>query len=545
MNVFDRLYEQVILEFSEGSIKKIIQNFSNEASEEDIRRELDDFEKYKGGLQKKDPFQYKSWIEFTEAIHAAKGKAEFKKKKIPDESQITSTDDIIADDENVTIYKGDSQDKCVMYGRGYTFCISKPAGGNAYSSYRLSNESTFYFIYFKKKPKTENDHIMVLDHTNNGYQWTFADNMTQRVRGGWDEIVGDYPELKPYENLLVNKKLNDDERNLTKKIEKLNKHQSLDFFNTFSYREKSQALKSVANLSDEIWKTLDSILRNEFLSVGPNLTKYQADDLKPNQIERYKKTRILSVIHLYNEDVFNFNKHDENTDDLMEKISTSYNASLKYFKNRYFLNYTIKDLDVFPDEEIPIVQRIATDPQESFLLLSGNNRIYYWDRVGDIIIDGISKNAKWSVEALELFNSSKIDEPTPVKLLYGVLSDIRTTIMYVLRSIANSIEIHPVIVDFFKDYDNAKILMRNLNMKYIHQIKEDNKYLYNVLTNHIANSYDESLDYAINAKWKNLPKPIYDTLKRETKIPSDATIEEKYKKISTFDRLFEEAKYYH
>ncbi len=114
------LYRHIILEFSEGAIRKIVQKFSNDASEDEIRREVQDFEKYKGGLQKKDPFQYKSWIEFTEAIHAARGKAEFKKKKIPDESQISSVDDIIADDENVTIYKGDSQDKCVMYGRGYT-----------------------------------------------------------------------------------------------------------------------------------------------------------------------------------------------------------------------------------------------------------------------------------------------------------------------------------------------------------------------------------------------------------------------------------------
>jgi len=72
--------ESIILEFSEAAIRKIVQKFSADASEQDIRREVQDFEKYKNSLQIKDPFQYKSWIEFTEAIHGAKGASEFKKK---------------------------------------------------------------------------------------------------------------------------------------------------------------------------------------------------------------------------------------------------------------------------------------------------------------------------------------------------------------------------------------------------------------------------------------------------------------------------------
>ena len=148
---FENLYrdyvDPLILEFSESAILKIIKKFSNDASEQEIRREIGDFEKYKGGIQKKDPFQYKTWIEFTEAIHAAKGKAEFK-KGAPKEDVTANQDDIIADDENVTIYKTDSEDKCVLYGKGYSFCISRAGGGNMYGNYRLSKDSTFYFIYF-------------------------------------------------------------------------------------------------------------------------------------------------------------------------------------------------------------------------------------------------------------------------------------------------------------------------------------------------------------------------------------------------------------
>ena len=303
---FDREYRRLMLEFSEGAIRKIIQKFQNDASEQEIRREVADFEKYKNALQKKDPFQYKSWIEFTEAIHAAKGKSEFKKKKAPTQEITANQEDIIADDENVTIYRGDSQDKCVMYGKGYTFCISRPGGGNMFMSYRFNDMSTFYFIYFKKKPKTALDHIMVLDHNRRGYEWTFADNDTKSVKGGWNEIVRKYPELKKYEKLLVNKELDNVEkdflerkRNFKEQLPSYADDPNVDFdkavelWNKFSHREKAGILGDyyMDTLHDVIWKQLDSGLRNEYLSNAPDLTDYQIDDLKPNEILRYKKVR--------------------------------------------------------------------------------------------------------------------------------------------------------------------------------------------------------------------------------------------------------------
>jgi hypothetical protein len=295
---FDKLYRRLMLEFSEGAIRNIVKKFQNDATEQEIRRELQDFEKYKNSLQKKDPFQYQSWIEFTEAIHAAKGKAEFKKKKAPTQDVVANQDDIVADDENVTIYRGDSQDKCVLYGKGYTFCISRQAGGNMFSNYRLGKDSTFYFIYFKKKPKSATDHIMVLDHTNKGYEWTFADNNTKEVKGGWSYIIKKYPELQKYKKILINKKLNNDERDIIDKLRIFSKNAKLSDFQNFSYKEKAQALKSVNNIPDEIWNILDPTLRNEFLSVGPNLTKFQVNNLKANEIERYKKTREASIDQL-------------------------------------------------------------------------------------------------------------------------------------------------------------------------------------------------------------------------------------------------------
>jgi len=294
MNTFDKLYNSLVLEFSEGAIRKIIAKFPD-VDEQTVRLYLDKFEKYKNGIQKKDPFQYKSFEELEQAVDAAEGAANFKKGN-KNTSEITANqDDIVADDENVVIYRGDSQDKCILYGNNYTFCISRSAGGNMYSNYRMGKDSTFYFIYFKKKPKTANDHIMVLDHTNQGYEWTFANNNTQNVNGGWNEIIKKYPELAKYENLLSNKKLDDAERLELQNIKEFIQKPTLEKFQTFDYSTKIKALKSGVNIPDDVYQTLDSTLINEFLSVGPNLTPQQADSLRENQLKWYLKNNVIMM----------------------------------------------------------------------------------------------------------------------------------------------------------------------------------------------------------------------------------------------------------
>jgi hypothetical protein len=380
------LYEEMmLLEFSDAVIKKIAAKFSNDASEEDVRRELADFEKYKAKIEKKDPFQYKTWIELTEVIHAAKAASKEKKDfKKADVESAANADDIVADDENVTIYRGDSQDKCVLYGRGYSFCISKKAGGNMFSNYRIRKESTFYFIFFKKKSPEENDHIMVLDHTKNGYEWTFKNNRTKPVEGGWDEIVSSYPELTKYKDLLSNKKLTDEERVFAQRLNRFSDDPNLQKFKEFTYKEQAQALKSTINLPDEIWNVLDSTLRNEFISTGPNLTEHQADDLKPNEVARYKKTRALSFPVLAEGDEWD-NHLIINKYDTINQI-----ASNAYFAYEY-ANDVLKWQNV-PDEIIRGFESVA------FYAYEYANDVLKWQNVPDEIMKSITSDPNYAYQ---------------------------------------------------------------------------------------------------------------------------------------------------
>ena len=314
---FDYLYNKVILEFSEGAVKKLIQKFSSEESEQVIRNYLEEFEKYKNGIEQKDPFQYKTFIELSEVVDAAKGKNNPQNKEAA-KSELSSSEALV-DDNDVTIYKGDTEQKCVKYGRGYPFCISRVAGGNMFGSYRLQKASTFYFIFFKNIPKTDDTHIMVLDRTKDGWEWTFANNATEEV-GGWDEIVKRFPVLAKYESLFVNNPLSQREKQFLQFIKDFRINQSLQKFNTLDYQNKTTLVKSGFTLNDDIFDSLDNKLRNEYISTGTNLTPRQAEALKPNEISRYVKVRELTIPQLIENGYYKLNKHDINTPVVIQKI---------------------------------------------------------------------------------------------------------------------------------------------------------------------------------------------------------------------------------
>jgi hypothetical protein len=374
------LYEEImLLEFSEAAIKKFITKFQKEASEEQIRETIKNFEKYKNTFSQKDPLQYKSFGELEQVVNAAKSKGEYKNKKITKSTNnVVTSDDILAEDENVVIYKADTQDKCILYGQKQ-FCISRQATGNMFSNYRLENASTFYFIYFKNKPETALDHVMVLNHHANGYSWTFSDNKTSQVKGGWKTIVKRYPELKKYKNIFVNKPLSDDEISYFDKLEDFSFSPSMKKFKELPYKMKADALKTTTSIPDDIWLMLDSVLRREFLNIGPNLTPYQADDLKPNEIERYKIVRRRSIPELLEDDIYTRNKHDS-----FDMITSNPEASYYYASNLDWEDVPKEIMD-----SIMSVKELAADVPEYVTIKESKKRILldelYFETISDFL----------------------------------------------------------------------------------------------------------------------------------------------------------------
>jgi hypothetical protein len=280
--------------------------------------------------------------------------------------------DIIAEDDNIVIYKGDSQDKCILYGQGYNFCISRRATGNMYSNYRGDDESTFYFIYFKNKPKSSNDHIMVLDHYKDGYQWTFADNNTQSIRGGWDEIVEKYPDLEPYEDKLINKKLDDDERSEIDSVDDFLNDPNIDTFLEFDFDKRARILKRSVNLNDNLFKVLSKDLLNEFLSIGPNLTKFQMSSLNDNQKIWYLKNRKIQLDNYVSSEIYKFNELDLTIEGVEDKLQKDYEEAYLRCKNGNYNLSNLIFLTRLPDNIPPLVKGNFDCSETGLLSLEGS-----------------------------------------------------------------------------------------------------------------------------------------------------------------------------
>jgi hypothetical protein len=312
-------------------------------SENGNARELpDDYKNYQKYFPNVKLDQFKSYIDWTEKVHAKRDEASYQSrhKDIKDiEIEGQDKENVLADDEDVLILKGDDEHKCVRYGKGYSFCISRPYGGNMYGNYRLSKASTFYFIYFKKIPKEDERHIMVLDRTDNGWEWTFGKNKTKVIEGGWDEVVETFPVLEKYENLFVNKPLTSEEQDYQKKLKNFVLIPTKDKFDKFTYQQRADVLKFGMLIPIDMFESLDKYLRNEWVSVGPKMSDDIYAKLSSSEKDRFTKVREQQLTQREIEDKYDveisknnpelFDKHLKPDKELSEKVEKIINKKIK------------------------------------------------------------------------------------------------------------------------------------------------------------------------------------------------------------------------
>ena len=267
-----------------------------------------DYKNYLKFLSNTPLSNFDSYLKWTTEVHGAVGRAEYESRnKNLKDIDITGEDkeNVLANDEDVLILKGDDEHKCVRYGKGYSFCISRPLGGNMYGNYRLSKASTFYFIYFKKVPKEDERHIMVLDRTNEGWEWTFGKNQTRVINGGWNEVIGQFPVLAKYESLFVNKPLTEEEKVYQQRLRTFVSSPSLEKFNKFSYQEKADVLKFGMLIPLDVFESLDKkFLRNEWISVGPKMSDPIFNKLTDKEKERFFSVRKVQLSQREPEDKY-------------------------------------------------------------------------------------------------------------------------------------------------------------------------------------------------------------------------------------------------
>ncbi len=136
-------------------------------------------------------------------------------------------EELLYNQNNLKIYRTNSQQACVNYGTGYNFCISSRGRHNFFDKYRFGSEfknqpeySTIYFIIDEDKTKEKNNysklfidpsHLVVLivikkiDGQNNpiSYSLTDANNKDTINYENFSEIESEIPKLKGLQSLFT------------------------------------------------------------------------------------------------------------------------------------------------------------------------------------------------------------------------------------------------------------------------------------------------------------------------------------------------------
>lgn len=312
--ILENLYSNMIFEFTEKTIQKLIAKFNKEnpnLSETIIKSYLDRFEKVKSSpkVKRKDPFQY-NWKELENFLDA----------NFPSEEKNTASPEkeweelIVYEKGNVTIFRAKNPRQAQILGDGFTFCISRRGSGNMFSHYRLNYESSFYFIRLHDKSGAKEGsrfvnplHYIVLDINADGrIQITGADNGSQGNGTKYIEketLLEKFPELqKPFEEGVFQKMpLTEEEKEKYKKFEEIgtiaNYHRNekaygkefIKEFDNLKYSEKREYLQSDYKYPSEFFSLLDKSLRADYLNNGPSLREGQIAQLTDSEKNRWMK----------------------------------------------------------------------------------------------------------------------------------------------------------------------------------------------------------------------------------------------------------------
>jgi hypothetical protein len=154
-------------EYSEKVIEQLVAKFMQEDPTEDenvIRAYIKRFDRIKGDpiVLNKDIFSYSlEKLRYT--------LIDFFKDSKPKSFKGDTEMDVVYNKGNVKIYRADSRDKCITYGKGYSFCISSYSDTDSYRRHIIRDMGTPYFVLNKNYSNRSNngffeepEHIMVI-----------------------------------------------------------------------------------------------------------------------------------------------------------------------------------------------------------------------------------------------------------------------------------------------------------------------------------------------------------------------------------------------
>jgi hypothetical protein len=228
-------------------------------------------------------------------------------------------EDILFENDEVLILNTDTKAKCVRYGMGESWCITK-ADANYYNTYRLSYGATPYFV-LQKNVKGDEHKLVILNY--GGYdKYAIADRSNAGERSGgqystmsWDEVEQQLPNLRGLERYFSYREISDDERKYSELLDKIKDSfvgddlqemvdryagklvingshvTSADFIRDLAANRMSFNLEQLKSLRKE---TMDSLIESGYFVNLYYDTKLYEEVLTPSQINRIIKLKIES-----------------------------------------------------------------------------------------------------------------------------------------------------------------------------------------------------------------------------------------------------------
>jgi hypothetical protein len=187
------------VQFLTQKFKDEANDFSIEVSEEDIKSAINIFDtkfKQDPNVTEKDLRKYS----LTQLLKLISAKPGFEKDKA--ERKIETTPDMVYNEDGIAIYSGDVEDKCIKYGAGEKWCITRGSYGN----YRFDpgrGYPIFYLVKNTNLPNSDPLSFVAIQVRNNG-QYVYTNRLNNPHESNemsFDSLLGEVPYLDSIENI--------------------------------------------------------------------------------------------------------------------------------------------------------------------------------------------------------------------------------------------------------------------------------------------------------------------------------------------------------
>jgi hypothetical protein len=334
------------------------------------------------------------------------------------------SEDVVYEDDNVIVLDTNTKAKCVLYGQGESWCITKPEL-NYYNTYRLSYKATPYFV-LQKNVEGNEQKLVIMNYGYSGY--AIADRSNTGSRSGssrdamqWYEIEEQLPNLRGLEKYFPYREITDDENRYAEILDKIkanfigddlqevvdryannlvvngSKITPADFIRDLAANQMAFKLEQLQSLRKE---TMDSLIEVGYFVNKYIDSKLYEEVLSPTQINRIIKLKIDNNVQL-DKAFYKYMSEDSLKKYLMLRVKGNNNGVSDAWRSG--ISEAKLDLDeleaikkLLPSVEIKIDRYDLTDGQDLFFAIYADNSIITLPKVKE----NLNKLSKYQVQLL-------------------------------------------------------------------------------------------------------------------------------------------------